>query len=333
MKARAVGIVEVPAAGAGDDRVDEPRDRRRPDERRYRGDVRRSRVEVVERVDVVPRRAQREPGHRTMLPLLACALVGLAACGGGNGEAAPAPSRRTSTTVEPASTTTADASSSTTSTTTTAPPPSTVSAMTTTTTARRPASAGAPASVPFGAGEPVSAAQLPASWHPGCPVGPDQLRLLTLPYIGFDGTEHQGRLVVHAAVATGVSQVFARLHAARFPIAQMVPVDLYGGDDDASTRANNTSAFNCRAITGGGNWSEHAYGRAIDINPVQNPYVYRDGHVLDPAAAPFVDRNRSDGGLIHAHDVVVQAFAQIGWGWGGNFNSIKDYQHFSASGR
>jgi hypothetical protein len=187
--------------------------------------------------------------------------------------------------------------------------------------------------VPFGTSEPVSGAQLPASWHVGCPVGPEQLRMLTLSYIGFDGAEHQGRLVVHAAVASRVSQAFARLYAARFPIAQMVPVDAYGGDDDASTRANNTSAFNCRAITGGGNWSEHAYGRAIDINPVQNPYVYRDGHVLDPAAAVFVDRNRTDPGLIHAHDVVVQAFAAIGWGWGGNFNSIKDYQHFSASGR
>jgi len=98
-------------------------------------------------------------------------------------------------------------------------------------------------------------------------------------------------------------------------------------------RANNSSAFNCRAVTGGGRWSEHAYGRAIDLNPVQNPYVDRDGSVLDPASAPYTDRTRRDPGMIRTGEVVVEAFAAIGWEWGGNFRSIKDYQHFSQSGR
>jgi D-alanyl-D-alanine carboxypeptidase len=179
----------------------------------------------------------------------------------------------------------------------------------------------------------IDAAQITASWHLGCPVGPDQLRLLEIPYVGFDGGEHVGEMVVNVAVADAVVRVFARLHEARFPVQRMDRIDAYAGDDDASTRANNTSAFNCREITGGGSWSAHAYGKAIDINPVQNPYVYRDGHVLDPAAAPYVDRARGTPGMIHRDDVVVRAFASIGWGWGGDFVSVKDYQHFSASGR
>ena len=181
--------------------------------------------------------------------------------------------------------------------------------------------------------EPVDAAALPASWRPGCPVGPDDLRRLVVAHWGFDGTVHTGELVVHADVAGDVVSVLGTLFEARFPIERMERVDVYGGDDDASIRANNTSAFNCREVTGGGRWSEHAYGRAIDVNPLQNPYVYRDGSVLDPASGPFADRTRGDAGMIHDGDVVVRAFAAIGWEWGGYFRSIKDYQHFSQSGR
>ena len=140
-------------------------------------------------------------------------------------------------------------------------------------------------------------------------------------------------MVVHTDVAERVVGVFKKLYDARYPIQRMVLVDAYGGSDDASVVANNTSAFNCRAVTGGSSWSEHAYGKAIDINPLQNPYVYRDGHVFDPAAAPYVDRSRREPGMIHAGDAVTQAFGAIGWGWGGNFSTFKDYQHFSASGR
>lgn len=158
------------------------------------------------------------------------------------------------------------------------------------------------------------------------------MRLLTVPYWGFDGASRTGELVVHRDVAAEVESVFRALYEARFPIERMELVDVYGGNDDASMTANNTSAFNCRPITGGGRWSQHSYGRAIDINPLQNPYVYRDGSVIDPAAAPYTDRSRQDPGMIHAGDVVVNAFAGIGWSWGGNFTSTKDYQHFSESG-
>jgi hypothetical protein len=172
-----------------------------------------------------------------------------------------------------------------------------------------------------------------SSWRPGCPVGLEDLRVVRLRYWGFDRRIHRGRLVVHREVALPIVDIFHRMFDARFPIARMRLVDAYDADDDRSTRANNTSAFNCRAITGGSTWSRHAYGMAIDINPVQNPYVYADGSVLDPAAVPYLDRTRRAPGMIHDGDVVDRAFAAHGWRWGGRFRTIKDYQHFDHSGR
>ena len=111
------------------------------------------------------------------------------------------------------------------------------------------------------------------SWHRGCPVGLADLRLVTATYWGFDGRAHTGRIVVHRDVAADVLAVLRRLYAARFPIRRMVPVDAYGGSDFRSIEADNTSAFNCRYVDGTTRWSEHAYGRAIDLNPIENPYV------------------------------------------------------------
>jgi hypothetical protein len=170
------------------------------------------------------------------------------------------------------------------------------------------------------------------SWRQGCPVPPEDLRLLALTHWGFDGRVHQGMLVVHEDEARPVVKVFRRLFRARFPIRRMKLVDEYGGDDDRSMAANNTSAFNCRPVTGGSGWSQHSYGWAIDINPVQNPYITSDGTVLPPEGVAYVDRTRTARGMIHDGDVVVRAFAAIGWEWGGHFESIKDYQHFSATG-
>jgi hypothetical protein len=172
-----------------------------------------------------------------------------------------------------------------------------------------------------------------SSWHPGCPVALDDLRVLRLDRWGFDGKAHRGTLVVHRKYAQDVLRVFETLFGARFPIRRMRLVDAYGADDDRSMAANNTSAFNCRAVTGGSSWSQHSYGWAIDINPVQNPYVTSDGKVLPPAGAAYVDRSNDAKGLIRAGGVVVKAFTEIGWGWGGYWSSIKDYQHFSATGR
>jgi hypothetical protein len=177
---------------------------------------------------------------------------------------------------------------------------------------------------------PVTAADLSASWRPGCPVGPDRLRLVSVTHVDFAGVPATGRIVVHADVADAVVAVFARLYELRYPVARMEPVEAYRGSDDASMAADNTSAFNCRRTTGGSSFSEHSYGTAIDVNPVENPYV-KGSTVLPEAGRAFVERNPAPG-VVLAGDAVVQAFADHGFSWGGNWNSLKDYQHFSVSG-
>ncbi len=190
-----------------------------------------------------------------------------------------------------------------------------------------------PQVLPFAASiKTVTAQDLYASWRPGCPVPLSQLRAIDVTHFGNDGAVHHGRLIVHADLAQGMVAIFRDLYNLRFPIQRMEPIDAYGGDDMRSIRANNTSAFNCRAVTGGSGWSEHAYGRAIDVNPFVNPYV-KGSTVLPPEAGRFTDRSRTDPGMIHAGDAVVAAFAARGWSWGGYWSSLKDYQHFSTTGR
>jgi D-alanyl-D-alanine carboxypeptidase len=171
------------------------------------------------------------------------------------------------------------------------------------------------------------------SWHPGCPVPLSRLRLLTLAYVGFDGRPHMGRLVVNEDVARAVVAAMRRLYVARFPIRRMRLVDDYGGSDFRSIEADNTSAFNCRAATGSSHWSEHAYGHAIDVNPIENPYV-DGGRTSHPASRPYLDRSRRAAGAAYTGGVLVEAFRSIGWGWGGSWaGGVRDYQHFSLSGR
>jgi len=179
---------------------------------------------------------------------------------------------------------------------------------------------------------PVSEEQLLHSWRPGCPVPVQDLRLVSVTFWGFDGESHAGELVIHEAWADDIVSVMKRLYSAQFPIERIELVDAFGGDDDASMAANNTSAFNCREVSRRpGVWSQHAYGTAIDINPVQNPYILRDGTVLPPQAV--TDRPTGTMGLIEADSGAVEAFTEIGWGWGGTWSGVLDYQHFSASGR
>lgn len=178
--------------------------------------------------------------------------------------------------------------------------------------------------------EPVTAAELGASWRPGCPLEPESLRRITVSVVGFDGRASTGIAEVHVDHAQGLIEVFRRLYEARYPIERMEPISKYGGDDNASMAVNNTSAFNCRAVTGGTSWSQHSFGWALDLNPIQNPYV-TDTTVLPPAGTAHVDRSPAPGRITDG-DVVVQAFAAIGWGWGGHWSSLKDYQHFSATG-
>ena len=175
------------------------------------------------------------------------------------------------------------------------------------------------------------------SHRAACPVPLDRLRHLTVSHVRFDGTTATGELVVHADHAEAVVGVFEELYDAGWPIRRMRLVDDYQGDDGLSMAADNTSAYNCRRVAGTDRWSDHASGLAIDLNPVENPYV--TGSSFVPAeGARFTRLDRSAGadvppGVIHDGDVVVRAFARIGWEWGGHWSSAKDYQHFSASGR
>jgi len=170
------------------------------------------------------------------------------------------------------------------------------------------------------------------SWRKGCPVPLRDLRLLTMTHWGFDRRVRTGRLIVHRDVAGDLVGVFLRLYEAGYPIRRMRQVDAYGGSDFRSIEADNTSAFNCRYVDGTTRWSEHAYGRAIDVNPIENPYV-SGGRSSHRASAAYVDRSPRRPGMAHEGGVLVRAFERIGWGWGGRWTSVKDYQHFSASGR
>jgi hypothetical protein len=190
-----------------------------------------------------------------------------------------------------------------------------------------------PAAPPFESSvSGVTREELGASWRAdlSCPA-PEDLRKLTVSHWGYDGQVRSGELVVHAQHADRIVAVLRDVYAARFPIERMVPIAAYGGDDQASMRANNTSGFNCRYVAGTTRLSQHALGAAVDVNPLHNPYV-KGGAVDPPEGAPWADRSRPDPGMIHAGDAVVQAFARQGWGWGGSWSAGQDYQHFSASG-
>ncbi len=232
--------------------------------------------------------------------------------------AASSASSTTGPTVAPPSTTTATNAPTTTAPTTTTPP------STTTTTL-------APGSF-VGTVATVTAADIASSWRSGCPVPPSQLRMLHMSYWGFDNQAHVGAMVVNAAVTGDVEKVFSQLFAQHFPIRQMRPVDAYNGSDPASMNADNTSGFNCRYAVGSSppQWSAHAFGEAIDVNTVENPYL-EGGTVMPPAGATFLDRANVRPGMAVAGGPLVQAFASVGWFWGGRW-SAPDYQHFSKSG-
>lgn len=171
-----------------------------------------------------------------------------------------------------------------------------------------------------------------SSWRPECPVPLRNLRVVRVTYLGFNEEAQRGRLVVHRRWADEILDVFHDLYERVFAIRRVRLVDRYDADDRASMRHDNTSAFNCRYVAGTTTWSQHAYGRAIDINPVENPYV--DGaHVSPPRGRRFLDRSDVRPGMVVLRDAVWRAFHRIGWRWGGSWSSVKDYQHFSSNGR
>jgi hypothetical protein len=179
----------------------------------------------------------------------------------------------------------------------------------------------------------VTAAQLPYSWHRGCPVAPSQLRRVRLRYWGFDRRAHTGALVVNVSVVGDVVRVFRRLYSARFPIRRMRPIDAYRAVDERSLAADNTAAFNCRYVIGPGpkRWSVHAFGLAIDVDPVENPYI-EGGRVHPRAGRAYLNRSRIRPGMAVRGGLLVRAFAAVGWNWGGRWTGSPDYQHFSKTG-
>jgi hypothetical protein len=179
------------------------------------------------------------------------------------------------------------------------------------------------------------------TWSPGCPVPLDDLRVLHFNYWGFGGNVERGPMVVNASVADDVLWVFHQLFNARFPIKRVALATPFRPHSFAQHRRitshrSVTASFNCRpvvtALGPADTFSQHSYGLAIDLNPLQNPYVTSDGFVRNRAAEPYLDRTRQLEGMIHEGDVVFRSFAAIGWSWGGDWSGDKDYMHFSLSG-
>jgi hypothetical protein len=175
-------------------------------------------------------------------------------------------------------------------------------------------------------------------WHPGCPVPLSRLRLLSVSYRGFDGQTHAGELVVNQSATAPLTSVFRQLYFLHFPIRHMSVADAYGPARSRPPDGDVSGSFECRQAVpspcvggnGTGTWSEHAFGEAVDLNPLENPYV-GCGQSRDPASRPFFNRSRHRPGMVTP--AVVRAFRSVGWGWGGSWaGSTKDYMHFSASG-
>jgi D-alanyl-D-alanine carboxypeptidase len=176
------------------------------------------------------------------------------------------------------------------------------------------------------------------SWHSSLPCPKrDELRLVHIPYVDFKGDRTSGDLLVDASLAEEVLKIFTEIAIdGSYRIERVQLIDAYAGDDFKSIEANNTSAFNCRRTTGAKTMSAHAKGRAIDLNPLINPYVDKKGtsHKKSLDYVTKQQRAKSNAaGLIKADSLVVKTFKKYGWKWGGEWNSIKDYQHFSKDGR
>ena len=171
-----------------------------------------------------------------------------------------------------------------------------------------------------------------STWKPACPVRADQLDWVRVTYVGFDGKRHSGELLAHRDVSDDLVSVFRALWRARFPIEEIRITEARELDLKPTGDGNNTGVFTCRPMLDGSGFSEHAYGRAIDINPFQNPY-HQGGIVLPELASAYLDRGNERPGMIFGGGPVVGAFDSIGWQWGGRWRNSTDLQHFSRNGR
>lgn len=172
------------------------------------------------------------------------------------------------------------------------------------------------------------------SWRKGCPVGLNDLRYLRMSYHDFNGQSKVGELIVHKDVSHEVTEIFEALYEIGYPIKKMKLVSDYKGSDWQSIEADNTSAFNCRSATGSKKWSKHSYGKAIDINPIENPYISRSGHISHKESLIYRRRVHKkstsvDKAVLLKNDKATKIFKKYGWKWGGDWSGVKDYQHFS----
>ena len=172
------------------------------------------------------------------------------------------------------------------------------------------------------------------SWKKGCPVALKDLRYLRVKHINFSGEEMMGEIIVHKEVSAEVTEIFEALYNVKYPIKKMRLVSDYKGSDWQSIESDNTSAFNCRLATGSKKWSKHSYGKAIDINPIENPYISRKGYISHKVSETYRKRlhqksGYADKAMLLKNDKAVQIFKKYGWEWGGDWSGVKDYQHFS----
>jgi len=172
------------------------------------------------------------------------------------------------------------------------------------------------------------------SWKKGCPVPLQDLRYLRLEYLDFKGQTREGEMIVHKAVASEVVNIFNELYSIGYPIHKMKLVSSYKANDWQSIEADNTSAFNCRNATGSKKWSKHSYGKAIDLNSIENPYISHSGRITHKASLKYRQRvhkkdTSADRAILLKHDKATQIFKKHGWKWGGDWSGVKDYQHFS----
>ena len=166
------------------------------------------------------------------------------------------------------------------------------------------------------------------SYPEGAAIALSELRYLRLSYVDFDGEPQTGELVCNAAIAQDLLEIFQALYEAEYPICSIRLVDDFGGSDDESMKADNTSCFNFRTVPGSKSLSRHAFGMAVDVNPLENPYINRSGVVMPAEGQPYVDRSRDFPHKITRDDLCCRLFLEHGFTWGGSWSDRKDYQHF-----
>ncbi len=166
------------------------------------------------------------------------------------------------------------------------------------------------------------------SYTEDCPTAVDELRYMNVLYWGIDGQPHKGELIVNKSIVSDITDIFYELYKASYPIENISLISEYGGNDEVSMSNNNTSCFNGRKATGSTEWSKHAYGMAVDLNPLYNPYVAVDGTVLPLNAKQYADRESNFVMKIDENDYAYKLFTEHGFTWGGSWDGVKDYQHF-----